>query len=161
MPSGGRVREQDQRQVFRLMAKEKAHGFVDGVVGDKVVVVDHQVQRLVPVGQLDKQLGEQRRQAGVLMLLAQRLALDAAAAAGLLQRGDQVAGEALRLVVALIQGIPAQIGLAGRPLGDQRGFPVSRRAIDQCQAIVARAGQFGQQAIADHGILQPYRAAQF
>ncbi len=95
---------------------------MDGVVGDQVVVVDHQVQRLVPVGQLDKQLGEQRRQAGVLMLLAQRLALDAAAAAGLLQRGDQVAGEALRLVVALIQGIPAQIGLAGRPLGDQRGF---------------------------------------
>ena len=100
MPSGGRVREQDQRQVFRLMAQEEAHGFVDGVVGDQVVVVDHQVQRLVPVGQLDKQLGEQRRQAGVLVFLAQHLALDAAAAAGLLQRGDQVAGEALRLVVA-------------------------------------------------------------
>jgi len=95
------------------------------------------------------------------MLLAQRLALHAVAAAGLLQRGDQVAGEALRLVVAFIQRIPAEVGFPGRPLGDQRGFSLSRRAIDQCQAIVAGAGQFGQQAIADHGILQPYRAAQF
>ncbi|MNE80576.1 hypothetical protein D3C80_1771590 [compost metagenome] len=101
--------QQDQRQVFRLVAQEETHGFMNDIIGDQVIVINHQIQRLVPVGKFDKQLGKQRRQAGVLMLLAQRLALHAVAAAGELQGGDQIAGETLGLVVAFIQRIPAQI----------------------------------------------------
>jgi len=101
--------QQDQRQIFRLVAQEKAHGFMNHVIGDQVVVVNHQIQWLMPVGKLDKHLGEQCRQAGVLMLLTQCFAFDAVAAAGVLQGGDQVAGEALGLVVTFIQRVPAQI----------------------------------------------------
>jgi len=48
------ARHQDQRQIFRLVTQEKAHCIVDHRIGDEVVIIDDQPQRLLPLHQLDK-----------------------------------------------------------------------------------------------------------
>ncbi len=110
------TRQDHQGQVFRLVAQEKAHRLMDNRIGDQMVVINDQVERAVPFGQLDKQLGKQGREAGVLTLLHHHFAGHTVSVGRLLNGGDQIAGKTLLLVVALIKGVPAEIGLTGSPL---------------------------------------------
>ena len=82
------TRQDNQRQVFRLMAQEETHGLVNNRVGDQMIIINHHIQRAMPFGQLDKQLGEKRGQAGVLALLHHHLAGDAVSVGCLLNRGN-------------------------------------------------------------------------
>ncbi len=36
--------EYDQRQVFRLVAQEKTHRFMDSVIGNQMIVIDDQIK---------------------------------------------------------------------------------------------------------------------
>ncbi|MNE08349.1 hypothetical protein D3C80_1009970 [compost metagenome] len=100
------TRQHDQRQVFRLMAQEEAHGFMDDRVGDQMIIINHQIKRAMPFGKFDKKLCEKRRKTRVLALLHHDFAGDAVPVRGLLNGGNQIAGETLCLVIPLIQRVP-------------------------------------------------------
>ena len=53
------ARQHHQGQIFRLMTQEEAHRLVDNRVGDQMVVINDQIERAMPFGQLDKELGKQ------------------------------------------------------------------------------------------------------
>ncbi len=152
------ARQDHQGQVFRLVAQEKAHRLMDNRIGDQMVVINDQVERTMPFGQLDKQLRKKGREAGVLALLHHHFAGDTVAVGRLLNSGDQITGKTLLLVVALIEGVPAEIGLAGSPLRNERGFAVACRTRYQRQSKIVRAGKFRQQAFADHSMVKTNRA---
>ena len=42
------------------MAQEEAHAFVNGVIGNQVIIVNHQQQGTMPIRQLNKELRKQR-----------------------------------------------------------------------------------------------------
>ncbi len=73
---------------------------------------------------------------------------------GCLLHGNEIAGETLLLVITFIQRVPADIVFACRPLGNEGGLSVARRTRDQRQPEVVRAGNFSQQALTDHGMVE-------
>ena len=48
------ARQYDQREVFRLVTQEETHRFVNSWIGDQMIIIHHQVERTVPLGQFDK-----------------------------------------------------------------------------------------------------------
>ena len=136
------------------MAQEEAHGIVDHRIGNQVIIINDQVQRTLPVGKLNKQLRKQRRQAGVLALLHHGFAGGAVAACRLLNRRNQIAGEALLLIIAFIKRKPAKVMFTRSPLRNERGFAVTCRAGHQRETIIVRAGKFRQQPFANHSVFK-------
>ena len=140
------------------MAQEEAHRFMNNRVSDEMVIINHHVQRAMPFGQFDKQLREKGGQAGVLALLHHHLTGDAVSIGCLLNSGNQIAGKALLLVIALVKGVPAKIAFTCGPLRNERCFSITCRARNQRQSEIMRAGKFSQQTLADHGMVKANRA---
>ena len=152
------TRQHHQRHIFWLMAEEETHCVMNHRIADQMVIINHQEQRALPVGQFNKQLCEEGRQAGVLALLHHRFAGRAVAAGCLLNGGDKIAGKTLLLVIAFIQGEPAEIVFPRRPLRHERGLTVASRAGHQRETIIVRAGKFRQQSLTNHSVFKADRA---
>ncbi len=155
------AREHDQRQVFRLVAQEETHGIVDHRVVNQMVVINDQIERTLPLAELNEKLREKGAEACVLALLHHVFAGLAMPARRLLDSRDQIAGKALLLVIALIQRIPAKIIHSCRPLWDERGLSIASRTGYQRQTIIVRAGKFRQQPIANHRVFETDWSTEF
>ena len=148
------AREHHQGHILRLMAEEEAHRIVNHRIVDQMIIINHQIQRALPVGKLNKQLRKKRGQAGILAFLHHVFAGHAVAAGSLLNRGDQITGKTLLLVIAFIQRKPAKFIFPRRPLRDERCLAVPSGAGDQHETVIVRAGKFSQQSLANHGVFK-------
>ena len=140
------------------MAQEETHGFMNHRVGDEVVVIYHQIERALPLCQLNKQLSKEGGEAGVLAFLRHCLTGDAMPTRGLLNSSNEIAGKTFLLVVAFIQRKPAHVIFTGSPLGNERCFSVPSRASDQRKPKIVRAGKFSQQTLTNDSMVEAYRA---
>ncbi len=52
------TREHHQGHILRLMTEEEAHRIVNHRIVDQMIIINHQIQRALPVGKLNKQLRE-------------------------------------------------------------------------------------------------------
>ncbi len=112
------ARKHHQRQMIGLMTQEEAHRLMNNRIGDEMVIINHQKERARPVRQLDEKLRKKGREARVLAFLGHHFATGAVPAGRLLNSSDKIAGEALRLVIAFVKRIPAQLRLTCGPLGN-------------------------------------------
>ncbi len=85
------------------MANKEAHRLMNLFVGQQMIIINHQINRAIQRRQLDKKLRKQGAKVGILPFLRHRFTAHAVIAGGLLNRSHQIAGEALGVVVALIE----------------------------------------------------------